>query len=75
MEYVTRFGKTCLSVQINFFLRMKFQENNNSRTTHALFRVDGVSIDYLKMDYKRRPSLSSSQGLLNALKLLAMVKH
>ena len=78
---MTRFGKTCLSVQIIFFLRMKFQENrkiNNSRTTHALFRVDGVSIDYLKMDYKRRPSLSSSpevQGLLNALKHLAMVKH
>ena len=49
---------------------MKFQENrkiNNSRTTRALFRVNGVSIDSLEMDYKRRLSLSSSpeaQGLL-----------
>ena len=38
---------------------------------------NGVSIDYLKMDYERRLSLSSSpeaQGLLNALKLRTMVK-
>ena len=36
---------------------MKFRENskiNKSRTMRALFRVNGVSIDYLKMDYKRR---------------------
>ena len=42
-----------------------------------LFRDNGVSIDYLEMDYKRRPSLSSSpeaQGLLNTLKLRTMVK-
>ena len=25
---------------------------NSSRTTRALFRVNGVSIDYLEMDYK-----------------------
>ena len=34
---------------------MKFRENrkiNNSWTTRALFRVNGVSIDYLEMDYK-----------------------
>ena len=33
--------------------RMKFRENkkiNNSRTTRALFRVNGVSIDSLEMD-------------------------
>ena len=59
---------------------MKFRENskiNKSRTTRALFRVNGVSIDYLKMDYKRRLCLSCSpeaKGLLNAFKLLAMVK-
>ena len=42
---------------------MKFRENrkiNNSRTTHALFRVNGVSIYSLEMDYKRRLSLNSS---------------
>ena len=59
---------------------MKFRENrkiNNSRTMRALFRVNGVSIDYLEIDYKRRLSLSSSpeaQGLLNALKLHTMIK-
>ena len=50
---------------------------NNSRTTRALFRVNGISIDYLEMEYKRRLSLSSSpevQGLLNALKFHTMVK-
>ena len=50
---------------------------NKSRTTHALFRTNEVSIDSLEMDYKRRLSLSSSpegQGLLHALKLLTMVK-
>ena len=53
---------------------MKFRENrkiNNSWTTRAIFRVNGVSIHSLEMDYKRRLSLSSSpevQGLLNALK-------
>ena len=42
-----------------------------------LFRVNGVSIDSLEMDYKRRLSLSSlpeAQGLLNALKLHTRVK-
>ena len=58
---------------------MKFRENrkiNNSRTTRALFRVNGVSIDSIEMDYKRRLSLklSEAQGLLNALKLLTMIK-
>ena len=59
---------------------MKFQEKrkiNNSQTKRALFRVSGVSIDYLEMDYKRRLCLSCSpevQGLLNAFKLLTMVK-
>ena len=59
---------------------MKFKENrkiNKSRTTHALFRVNGVSIDYLEMDYKRRLCLSCSpeaQGLLNAFNLVTMVK-
>ena len=36
----------------------------------ALFRVNGISIDSLEMDHKRRLSLSSSpeaQELLNAL--------
>ena len=61
-------------------MRMKFRENrkiNNSRTTRALFRVNGVTIDYLEMDYKRRLCLSCSpevQGLLDAFKLLTMVK-
>ena len=59
---------------------MKFQENrkiNNSWTTCALFRVNGVSIDYIEMDYKRRLCLSCSpeaQGLLNTFKFLTMVK-
>ena len=58
---------------------MKFRENrkiNNSRTTRALFRVNGISIDSIEMDYKRRLSLklSEAQGLLNALKLLTMIK-
>ena len=59
---------------------MKFQENrkiNNSWTMHALFRVNGDSIDSLEKDYKRRLCLSSSpeaQGLLNVLKLHTMVK-
>ena len=60
---------------------MKLQENqiiNNSWTTCVLFRVNGVSIDSIEMDYKRRLSLISSlpeaQGLLNALKLRTMVK-
>ena len=59
---------------------MKFRENrkiNNSRNKRALFRVNGVSIDSFEMDYKKRLSLSSSpeaQGLLNAFKLLTMVK-
>ena len=59
---------------------MKIRENsksNKSRTTRALFRVNGVSIDYLKMDYKRRLFLSclpEAKGLLNAFKPLAMVK-
>ena len=42
-------------------MRMKFRENrkiNNSRTTRALFRVNGVTIDYLEMDYKRWLCLS-----------------
>ena len=41
------------------------------------FELNGVSIDSLEMDYKRRLSLSSSpevQGLLKALKLRKMVK-
>ena len=52
---------------------MSFREKqkiDNSQITHALFRVNGVSIDYLEMDYKRRLCLSCSpeaQGLLNAL--------
>ena len=59
---------------------MKFRENskiNKSRTMRALFRVNGVSIDYLEMDYKRRLCLSCSpeaKGLLNAFKLLTMEK-
>ena len=59
---------------------MKFRENskiNKLWTTCTLFRVDGVSIDYLKTDYKGRLCLSCSpeaKGLLNAFKLLAMVK-
>ena len=43
----------------------------------ALFRVKGVSIDSLEMDYNMRLSLSNSteeHGLLNAWKLLTMVK-
>ena len=61
-------------------MRMKFRENrkiNNSRTTRALFRVNGVTIDYLEMDYKRWLCLSCTpevQGLLDAFKLLTMVK-
>ena len=42
-----------------------------------LFRVNGVSIDSLEMDYKGRLSLSSSSevhGLLNALICRTMVK-
>ena len=54
---------------------MEFQENkkikiNNSRTMRALFRANEVSIDYLKMDYKRSLCLSCSpeaQGLVNPL--------
>ena len=38
---------------------MKF---NNSWTMRALFRVNGVSIDYLEKDYKRRLCLSCSPG-------------
>ena len=58
---------------------MKFRQKKKkySQTTHALFRDNGVSIDSLEMDYKRRLSLSSSpeaQGLLSAFKLLTMVK-
>ena len=59
---------------------MKFRENSkikNSRTTRALFKVNEVSIDYLEIDYKRRLCLSCSpeaKGLLNAFKLLAIVK-
>ena len=56
---------------------MKLRENkkiNNSRTMRALFRVNEVSIDSLKMDYKMRLSSSEVQGLLNALKLRTMVK-
>ena len=56
---------------------MKFRKINNSWTTHALFRVNGVSIDSLELDYIRRLSLNSlpeAQGPLNALKLLTMVK-
>ena len=63
-------------------MRMKFRKNrniNNSWTTRALFRVNGVSIDYLEMDYKRWLCLSLSctlevQGLLDAFKLPTMVK-
>ena len=62
-------------------MRMKFRENrkiNNSQTTRALFRVNGVSIDYLdEMDYKIRLCLNCSpevQGLVDAFKLLTMVK-
>ena len=50
---------------------------NNLRTTHALFRVNGVCVDYLEMDDKRRLSLSSlpeMPGLLNTLKVRTMVK-
>ena len=49
---------------------MKFRENkkiNNSRTTRALFRVNGVSIDYLEMDYKRRLCLSCSPEAQNKI--------
>ena len=61
-------------------MRMKFRESrksNNSRTTRALFRVNGVSIDYLEMDYKRWLCLSCTpevQGLLDAFKLLKFGK-
>ena len=61
-------------------MRMKFRENrkiNNSRNTRALFRVNRVSIDYLEMDYKIWLCLSCTpevQGLLDAFKLLTMVK-
>ena len=43
----------------------------------TLVRVNVVSIDYLEMNYKKRLCLSCSpeaQGLLNAFKLLTMVK-
>ena len=60
---------------------MKFLEKqiiNNSRTTHALFRVNGVSINSLEMENKRRLSLSSlpeAQGLLNVLKRHTTVSY
>ena len=74
-----RSGFDDIPTQRVLILRMKFRENrkiNNMRITHALFRVNGVSIDFLEMDYKRRLSLSSSPeaGLLNASKLRTMVK-
>ena len=59
---------------MNFLENRKF---NNSRTTRALFIDNGVSNNYLEVDYKRRLCLSCSpeaKGLLNAFKLLAMVK-
>ena len=73
-----RSGFDDIPTQRALILRMKFRENrkiNNMRTTHAIFRVNGVSIDFLENE--RRLSLSSSpeaQGLLNASKLRTVVK-
>ena len=52
-------------------------DGKKNTATRALFRVNGVAIDYLKMDYIRRLCLSCSpeaKGFVNTFKLLAMVK-